>query len=331
MLRPLTMALAFAAAVVTTAAVAAPPTCRGQNMLEELQTTQPAAYARVIETAKSTTNAGALLWKIEKAGLQPSHLFGTVHVSDPRVTTLSPAVRAALDQAKAVALEIADMSQAAMQSAAAGDPMMMISPDRGLATLITPEEFAIAKSALVPAMPEAMLRVMKPWVVTMALTLPICEQMRTASGVKVLDQMLGDDARARAVPVIGLETIAFQLQVMAAIPEDQQIGMVRAALKFANRREDMLETMLQMYIKRQSALIWPFNLALAEQAGVTASAFKGFEADLLHGRNRTMRDAAKPHLDKGGLFIGVGAMHLVGDKGLVSLLRENGFTVTAVE
>jgi uncharacterized protein len=119
--------------------------------------------------------------------------------------------------------------------------------------------------------------------------------------------------------------------VLAAIPEDQQIGMVRAALKFADRREDMLETMLQLYLKRQSAVIWPFNLALAEKAGVTPSAFKGFESDLLHGRNRTMRDAAIPHLDKGGLFIGVGAMHLVGDKGLVSLLRERGYTVTAVE
>jgi uncharacterized protein len=300
-------------------------------MLDEMQAAEPAAYARVVEAGKATSNATALLWKIEKAGLPPSYLFGTVHVSDPRVTTLSPAVRTALDAAKAMALEIADMSQSAMQSAIGRDPMLMISADRGLGNLITPDEFAIAKAALVPAMPEAALRMMKPWVVTMALTLPVCEQMRTASGIKVLDQMLGDDARARGVPVIGLETIAFQLQVMAGIPEDQQIGMVRAALKFADRREDMLETMLQMYIKRQSALIWPFNLALADKAGVTPAAFKGFETELLHGRNRTMRDGAKPHLDKGGLFMAVGAMHLVGDKGLVSLLRESGYTVTAVE
>jgi uncharacterized protein len=309
-----------------------PPTCRGQNMLDEMKAAEPAAYAQVIEAGKKTANSDALLWRVEKAGVAPSYLFGTVHISDPRVTTLSPAVAAAFTSAKAVALEIADMSPAGMQAAIGADPMLMISPDRGLATLITPEEFAVAKAALAPAgMPEAALRIMKPWVVTMALTLPMCEQQRTASGIKVLDQQLGDMARAKAIPVIGLETIAFQLKVMAGIPEDQQVGMVRAALKFADRREDMLETMLQLYLKRQAALIWPFNLALAEKAGVKPDAFKGFEADLLVGRNQTMRDSAKPHLEKGGLFIGVGAMHLVGDKGLVSLLRDIGYTVTAVE
>jgi uncharacterized protein len=137
--------------------------------------------------------------------------------------------------------------------------------------------------------------------------------------------------RASKIPVIGLETIEFQLKVMAGIPEEQQIGMVRAALKFADRREDMLETMLQLYVNRQTAWIWPFNLALAAKADVTADAFKGFEADLLVGRNLTMRNSAKPHLDKGGLFIGVGAMHLVGEAGLVTLLRQSGYTVTAVE
>jgi uncharacterized protein len=319
---------------LTSAVVAAaqtPPTCRGQNMLEEMKIAEPAAYAKVIEAAKKTTNSEALLWRIEKAGSAPSYLFGTVHISDPRVTTLSPAITNALNSAKAVALEIADMSMEGMQAAIGSDPMLMVSPDRGLATLITPEEFAVAKTALKDAMPEAALRIMKPWVVTMALTLPVCEQQRTASGIKVLDQQLGDMARAKSIPVIGLETIQFQLKVMAGIPEDQQVGMVRAALKFADRREDMLETMLQLYVKRQSAMIWPFNLALAEKAGVKPDAFKGFEADLLIGRNRSMRDSAKPHLEKGGLFIGVGAMHLVGDTGLVTLLRETGYTVTAVE
>jgi uncharacterized protein len=322
------LTLSSAAAVV---AQPAPPTCRGQNMLEEMKTIDPAAYAKVAEAASKTTNSEALLWRIEKAGVATSHLLGTVHISDPRVTTLSPTITAALTSAKAVALEIADMSAAGMEAAIGADPMLMVSPDRGLATLLSPEEFAVAKKALTGAMPEAVLRMMKPWVVTMALTLPNCEQQRTASGIKVLDQKLGDLARAKSIPVIGLETIDFQLKVLAGIPEDQQVGMVRAALKFANRREDMLETMLQLYVKRQTAMIWPFNLALAEKAGVKPDAFQGFEQDLLISRNRTMRDTALPHVEKGGLFIGVGAMHLVGETGLVNLFRQAGYTVTAVE
>jgi uncharacterized protein YbaP (TraB family) len=44
-----------------------------------------------------------------------------------------------------------------------------------------------------------------------------------------------------------------------------------------------------------------------------------------------MRDAAGPLLDEGGVFIAVGALHLSGEKGLVALLREAGYTVTPVE
>jgi uncharacterized protein YbaP (TraB family) len=38
-----------------------------------------------------------------------------------------------------------------------------------------------------------------------------------------------------------------------------------------------------------------------------------------------------PHLAEGGAFIAVGALHLPGRHGLVALLREAGYTVTAME
>jgi len=48
-------------------------------------------------------NAGAILWKIEKEGRPASYLFGTVHLTDDRVTDLSPAVKAGLKEAKVIA------------------------------------------------------------------------------------------------------------------------------------------------------------------------------------------------------------------------------------
>jgi uncharacterized protein len=131
---------------LSSAANAAPPPCRGQNMLDEMKTAEPVVYARVMSAARQTVNAEALFWRIEKPGIAPSYLLGTVHVSDPRVTTLSSAVSAALTSAKAVALEIADMSPAAMQAGAGSDPSLMISTNRGLGNLISQEEFAMAKT-----------------------------------------------------------------------------------------------------------------------------------------------------------------------------------------
>ena len=79
---------------------AAADKCRGIDMLTETAAKDPQTYARIMAEAAATKNAGAILWKIEQDGRPASYLFGTVHLTDERVTHLSPAVEAALNDAK---------------------------------------------------------------------------------------------------------------------------------------------------------------------------------------------------------------------------------------
>jgi hypothetical protein len=37
-----------------------------------------------------------------------------------------------------------------------------------------------------------------------------------------------------------------------------------------------------------------------------------------------------PRLDAGGAFVAVGALHLYGDRGILSLLRQQGYRITRV-
>ena len=56
-----------------------------------------------------------------------------------------------------------------------------------------------------------------------------------------------------------------------------------------------------------------------------------FERRLITDRNHHMADRGAPLLDEGNVFMAVGALHLIGDEGLVELLRQKGFTATPVE
>ena len=47
-----------------------------------------------------------LLWRIEGKGAPASHVFGTIHLADPRVTTLPPAVATELNRARSLTLEV---------------------------------------------------------------------------------------------------------------------------------------------------------------------------------------------------------------------------------
>jgi hypothetical protein len=107
--------------------------------------------------------------------------------------------------------------------------------------------------------------------------------------------------------------------------------MLKSGIRFHHRIDDMMETMIQLYLRRQLGSIWPLQLALAEKVGVSANVFDSAEQGLLVTRNLAMRDKALAYLEEGNVFIAVGGLHLPGKRGLVTLLREAGYTLTAVE
>src|SRR6202000_1651086 len=95
-------ALAFFALLAPTVASAddLPTRCQGTDMLAELQVKSPDVYSKVMAESSALPNTEAVLWKVEKSGIPPSYLFGTMHLSDPRIAMLSPAVKDAIAHSK---------------------------------------------------------------------------------------------------------------------------------------------------------------------------------------------------------------------------------------
>jgi uncharacterized protein len=312
---------------------AAADKCRGTDMLAETQAKDPETYAKIMAQAAATENAGALLWKIERPGRAASYLFGTVHLTDERVTKLSPAVEQAISGSKTIALEVSDISEKATAAVIAQSaPLVMFTDGRRLDGLLSAPEYETVKKVVSRSgMPSDLAALFKPWIVTMIMSVSDCERASVQKGERVLDMKLAEVGKSRGMQVVGLETIPEQLEALASVPEKQQLDMLRASLKFADRTNDLMETLVQLYLSRKISAALPFQIAIAKQVGIGDDAFAGFQEKLLIDRNAKMRTSAEPLLQEGGVFIAVGALHLPGKQGLVSLLREAGYTVTPVE
>ncbi|MGI9404438.1 MAG: TraB/GumN family protein [Hyphomicrobium sp.] len=330
------VALAIAALLVGPAALAAAPkdgTCQGSDMLAETKVTNPKVYQQIMAEAAATENVGALFWKIERDGRPASYLFGTIHLTDERVTKLSPAVLSALKEAKAVALEVADLSEEAAAAAIAQSASLaMYSDGRRLDQMLSPSEYEKVKKVISRAgLPDNLAALFKPWIVSMILSVSECERTKVQNGERVLDMKIAETGKALGIPVVGLETIPAQLAALAAVPEQQQLDMLRVSLKFAHRMNDLMETLVQLYLDRHITAALPLQLAMARQVGIGEGTFVAFQQKLLTERNEKMLVVAEPLLTQGGVFIAVGALHLPAKQGLVALLRQAGYTVTAVE
>ena len=84
-------------------------TCKGDDLMVGLAASEPQILADLRQQAAKTVYGNSRLWKISKPGLEDSWLFGTMHIAESKISTLSEAAKNAFDQSDKVLVEITDM------------------------------------------------------------------------------------------------------------------------------------------------------------------------------------------------------------------------------
>ena len=272
--------------------------------------------------ATSPINATAkdgLLWRIDSSSGQYSYLLGTIHSDDQRVTNLPPAVSKAFAESKSFSGEI-DMG---METLMRAGELMFSTSGTTLDKRINAKMYREVVRKLVDyGIPEMLVQRMKPWAVAATLSLP-----KPTTGV-FLDLKLYQMASSSQKALYGLETIEEQTGAMEAIPEHLQIKMIADALKLNPTIDQIIDSLIVAYTSRDLDRIVQISdeaMKLGDQ-----SVNKAFERELIVKRNQLMLSRMKPRLKEGHAFIAVGALHLPGEHGLLSLLKKQGYRLTSV-
>ncbi len=282
--------------------------------------------------ADAMVNGEGLLWRIDKAGLAPSYLYGTMHSTQDGPMRLARKAAPYAEKASAIATELGDLDAA--KKIDIGATMLREAMSPGADTFAGYIEGAQAKrvEAMLAARgtPALMAHHLKLWMLTVAASLPRCEIEGQAKNLPEVDQSFADIGKARHIPVIGLETVEEQMRVIASITPGLAAAQLKAMARGGGMADGGYATLLSLYDQEKPAAA----LAVLDAApGVTAqerAASDELTRRLLADRNDVMAARAAPLLAKGGLFMAVGALHLSGKRGLIELLRERGFRVTKV-
>ena len=257
-----------------------------------------------------------------------------MHVTDPRVTEMPAEARSAFNAAATVVIETVEILDPAKAQAAllAKPELTMFTDGTTLDTLLDEDEAKIVEAELSRrGIPLALVSRMKPWMIAGLVALPACELARKADGVEFLDIKIANAAKVDGKQLRGLESIGEQMAAMADLPMEFHIRGLVETIKLADLMPDIMATMVDLYLEGEIAQIMPVILAAGPaEMEEDASGYAAFEERIVTMRNHVMAERAAPILDAGNAFIAVGALHLPGEQGVVALLQDAGYTVSAV-
>ncbi len=265
-------------------------------------------------------NNNSLLWEVSGNGLEkPSFLFGTFHLLCEQDIHFSDQLKKAVNYCDTIYMEL-DMDDPSTMLG--GMLYMTMRGDTTLADLYTDKEYTRLKNYFSDTlnMPLTFLQKVKPYFLV-ALLYP---RMMNCSSPAGVEEELVKLAKEDKKEILGLETMQFQASVFDSIPYQWQAKELLKNIDSFSVNKEEFETMLDYY-KNQNMD------SIKTMLGKSEFGSDKYDNLLLNDRNRKWVKKLDSIMKKESVFVAVGAGHLVGDSGLISLLRKQGYTVEPLE
>jgi uncharacterized protein YbaP (TraB family) len=261
-----------------------------------------------------------LLWKVSGNGLKkPSFLFGTFHLLCKDDIRFSDQLKKAVKMCDKIYMEM-DMDDPSMLL---GSMLYMNMKDgKKLEDFYTPDEYKRLQSYFADTlkMPVMLLQRTKPYFLV-ALLYPKMMECNNPAGVETeLVKMAKEDGKE----ILGLETMQFQASVFDSIPYEWQAKELLKNIDSFSVYKNEFDTMLAFYKAQQLDSL---------KSMISKSEFGSDQYSdlLLNNRNKNWVSQLKKVMQNESVFVAVGAGHLVGDSGVINLLRKEGYKVEPLE
>ena len=283
-----------------------------------MKNTLKAFVALVLSTCSLIAQEeSSLLWKVEGNGIQPSYIFGTFHLIPKADFEFKDKVEKAIKDTEVTVLEL-DMDDPKMMSGM--QSLMQLEGDKKLSNYMDEKEYEIIDTYLKEHMGVGItaFNSFKPLAISSTITISMMGKETVSYETEIIKR-----TKEGQKEVLGLETPEFQIGVFDAQSYDEQIDQVVAYLADEEKVANMFDDMIAKYKEED---IQGLYSAMNE----TFEMDPAFQKALLDDRNANWIGQIG-EISKGQkAFYGVGAGHLGGDQGLISLLRKAGYTVTPI-
>lgn len=265
-----------------------------------------------------------LLWKAERGG-NTVYLLGSLHVLQASDYPLHPAVDAAFDDAERLVFELDPLE---VRSPALAAEMMRRARFEGGATLMgsvpEAERAALGEALRRHQLPPEMVDGMEPWFVGVMLALRAAMEAGFDPNLG-LDGHLMQRGEAAGKPALGLERASDQFDALEAAPLEEQMASLRQSLE----EGDPAAQLRTLHAQWRAGDAVALEDSLLDELRALPATWEALNVE----RNQRWLPQVEAMLARGDdddALVVVGALHLLGEEGLVEQLRARGFDVERV-
>lgn len=263
-------------------------------------------------------NGNSMLWKIEGNDCQSSYIFGTMHMIEEEYFNMSESLIEKIKQSETIIMEVGGMPDplATME-------LMML--DTGTVhSYFTKEQMAILlefmdkKLDTDPETFHAVYGKMKPFFILQAISAAFFSEDAVSYDLNIMGL-----AKQNNIPLVGLETIEEQLGFFDAIPPTEMADLIMQSVENFEEEKKETQKLMKIYAEQNVAKMIPMMKKQSPE-------FMKYEDIFLTNRNKNWIPKLKEEFANKHCFVAVGAAHLFGDNGILKLLENEGYTVTAI-
>ena len=263
-------------------------------------------------------NQNTLLWRISGNGLaRPSYIFGTMHLLCKDDAKLGDSLQNAIEKTDQIYFEI-DLDD--MSEMMSGFKYIRMNDNVKLADLVTKEEYDRIKKYFDEhhsIIPFSMMERIKPAMLTSLLGGLGCD---AADG---MEMSIMAEAKNLNKEIKGLETSQYQASLFDSIPYTEQAKELLNYIDSNDKYQKSTQELMEVYKKQDLKKIG--ELTTSSEGGLDK-----YLDMLVYNRNARWMQELNLILRTKPTLVAVGAGHLPGDKGMLSLLKKAGFVVKPV-
>ena len=277
------------------------------------------------------TNA-QLLWKITGKELKaPSYLMGTHHLAPLSIMDSIKGMQTALNSTTQVIgeLKMSDIHKPANIQLL--QQKMMIECDTTLQTLLSPSDYDTVNKFTKEYLNfdlSQMPKVKPAFISNNAVVVIYMKHIGNFNPQEQLDSYFQKQGTEKGKKIEALETLDFQLNILYNNSSLQrQAQLLVCGLSDIPQAINDLKRLTEAYIAQDLNLMLKIS---EERRGNSCDPSPREMESMITARNQTWAKKLPTLIETAPSFIAVGALHLPGEKGLINLLRAQGYQIEAV-